>query len=86
MKYQGVLPAVKVTVGGLAIKLEPHIFQQLITREDLPVVHGIVGIFSKNHVYLTVHDGLTFFTKVERPLTGFQLVIETDSIHSYVTL
>ena len=86
MKYQGVLPAVKVIVGGLAIKLEPRIFEQLIIREDLPVVHGIIGVFNKNHVYLTVHDGVTFFTKVERPLTGFQLVIETDSIRSYVTL
>jgi hypothetical protein len=86
MKYQGLIPAMKVTVGGLAIKLEPHIFQQLVTREDLPIIHAIVGVFSKNHVYLTVHDGMTFFTKVEHPLTGIQVIIETDSLYSYVRL
>ena len=86
MKYKGLLPAMKVTVGGLAIKLEPHIFQQLVTREDLPIIHGMIGVFTKNHVYLTVHDGMTFYTKVEQPLTGFRLVIETDSFYSYLRL
>jgi hypothetical protein len=86
MKFQGLIPAVKVTVGGLAIKLEPHIFQQIISREDLPVVHGTVGIFTKKHVYLTVHEGLTFYAKVQNPLTGLQLVIETGHIQSYLRL
>ena len=86
MKYQGVLRSLRVTVGGLAIKLDPYFFQQLAVREGLPVVHGMVGIFSKYNVYLTVHDGMTFYTKVQDPLVGLQVVVEADSIQSYVRL
>lgn len=86
MKFKSILSASRVTVGGLAIKLNPYYFQQFAVREDLPVVHGMKGIFTKHHVYLTVHDGMTFYTKVEDPLPGLQVVVEADRIHSYVQL
>ncbi|MFX0167986.1 MAG: hypothetical protein ACFE89_01405 [Candidatus Hodarchaeota archaeon] len=86
MKFQGVLPASRVTIGGLAIKLDPYLFQQFVVREELPIVHGMIGIISKNHVYLTVHDGMTFYTKVQYPLSGFQVVVEAEKITSYVRL
>ncbi|MDO8056744.1 MAG: hypothetical protein Q6361_07780 [Candidatus Hermodarchaeota archaeon] len=86
MKFKGMLPASRVTVGGLAVKLDPYYFQQFAVREDLPVVHGIIGVFSKHHVYLTVHDGMTFYTKVEDHLPGLQVVVEADRIISYIRL
>lgn len=84
MKYQGTIQARKVTVGGLTIKLDPYIFQQLADREDLPVVHGIKGIFNKYHVYLTVHDGITFYTKVTKPLLDIRISFEAADLMSYV--
>jgi hypothetical protein len=86
VKFKGILAASRVTVGGLAVKLDPYYFQQFAVREALPVVHGMKGIFTKNHVYLTVHDGMTFYTKVEDPLPGLQVVVEADRIISYVQL
>jgi hypothetical protein len=86
VKFQGILPSSLVTVGGLAVKLDPYYFQQFVVREDLPVVHGIIGVFTKNHVYLTVHDGITFYTKVQNPLPGLQVVVEADKIVSYIRL
>ena len=32
MKYRGLIRARKATMGGLAIKLDPYIFQQLVER------------------------------------------------------
>jgi hypothetical protein len=86
MKYHGLIRARKATIGGLAIKLDPYIFQQLVDREDLPVVHGIRGVFNKNHIYLVVHDGMTFFTKVKDPLPGIRVRIEVDKLESYMQL
>lgn len=86
MKYRGLIRARKATMGGLAIKLDSYIFQQLVEREDLPVVHGIKGIFTKNHIYLTVHDGMTFFTKVKDPLPTIRVRVEVDELTSYVQL
>ena len=86
MKYSGVVPAERVVIGGLAVKLDPYIFQQLVEREDLPVVHGLKGIFNINHIYITIHDGMTFYTKVKEPIPGIRVSIETKSIRSYISL
>ena len=86
MKYHGLIRARKATMGGLAIKLDPYIFQHLVEREDLPVVHAIKGIFTKNHIYLVVHDGMTFFTKLKDPLPGIKVRVEVDELTSYVQL
>jgi hypothetical protein len=86
MKYSGVVPAQKVIFGGLAVKLDPYIFQQLAEREDLPVIHGLKGIFNINHIYITVHDGMTFYTKVKEPMLGMRVSVEADKIESYIRL
>lgn len=86
MKYSGVVPAERVVIGGLAVKLDPYIFQQLVEREDLPIVHGLKGIFNINHIYITVHDGMTFYTKVKEPIPGIRVSIEAKEIRSYISL
>jgi hypothetical protein len=86
MKTQSVIPAEKVTVGGMAIRLDPYIFEQLVGREDLAVIHGRIGYFTKWHVYLAVHDGMTFYSKVSKPLKLIRVSVESRIIESYVTL
>lgn len=86
MKYSDVVPAERVIIGGLAVKLDPYFFQQLVEREDLPVVHGLKGIFNINHIYITVHDGMTFYTKVKEPIPGIRVSVEAKNIQSYISL
>ena len=86
MKYSGVVPAERVIIGGLAVKLDPYFFQQLVEREDLPVVHGLKGFFNINHIYITVHDGMTFYTKVKEPIPGIRVSVEAKSIKSFISL
>ena len=50
--------------GGTLIELEPHRFVEFVSRykdRGIVVVHGMKGVFTKKHVYVTALHGLVFY-------------------------
>ena len=85
-----VIHAEKVTVGGLAVKLDPASFERLV-QDGKTIIHGLKSyrpFFRKKyfHIYLAVSGGLTFYTKVSEPLSHVPVHIETDWLFSYIKL
>ena len=78
--------AEKVTVGGLAVKLSPTAFRKIVVQQELTVIHGRTGIFTRSHVYLAVSGGITFYTKTAEPLPYLRVDIEARKIVRYISL
>ena len=56
--------ATTLKAGGTLIELEAHRFVEFVSRykdRGIVVVHGVKGIFSKKHVYITALHGLVFY-------------------------
>lgn len=68
---------------GAIITVDAENFQRVVRMAEAPlVVHGAAGIFSSKHAYVTSYRGLTFYTKVPKPLTfsaGVEM-IEADRV------
>ena len=63
--------AQKAYVGGVIIVLSNDEFLKLVRRlsgEEPVIIHGIVGTFSKHHVYVIPHKGVVYVTKSKDPL------------------
>lgn len=70
------VPAVtSAPVVTTRIELSSEEFQKLISlRENCIVVHSLVGILRKKHLYLTAIDGLVYFCNVDRPIILKQII------------
>ncbi len=56
--------------SGVIVRVEPRDFQQILERQERPlVVHATGGFFNTNYQYLTSYKGLAFFSKSETPLS-----------------
>lgn len=86
MKSSSTIPAEKVTVGGLAIKLDPYFFQKLVEQEGLTVIHGQKGFFTRWHIYITLNRGLTYYTKSIQPLDSLKIDVEAEKLVCYLSL
>lgn len=60
----------RVILGGPIVSVDSDYFVRLVSenRDKLLVVHAVVGVFSKTHVYATSYKGFTFVTKTKEPL------------------
>ena len=55
----------RVLVGGILIEVPPMEFQQLAAKLNGLVVTGVVGSFlTKQRIYLTPYNGITFYCKM----------------------
>ncbi|MFX1474596.1 MAG: hypothetical protein ACFFCO_03830 [Promethearchaeota archaeon] len=86
MKSSSTIPAEKVTVGGLAIQLDPYFFRKLVEQEELTVIHGTRGFFTRWHIYIALNQGLTFYTKSLQPLDFLKIDVEAEKLVSYISL
>ena len=72
----------RLIVGGILAEVNRATFLNIIERTKGVVIKGIIGIFNKKKLYLTVADGITFYCKVdmddELPITA----IETEKINT----
>ena len=66
----GASEQVHLILGGPIVSVDGDYFVRLVSenRDKLLVVHAVVGIFSKTHVYATNYKGFTFVTKTKEPL------------------
>ena len=57
-------------LGGPIVRVESDYFVRLVSdkRENFLVVHTVIGIFSKSHIYATSYKGFTLVTKTKDPL------------------
>ena len=69
-------------MGGVAVRLEPYDFIQLVEKERLTTFHGIKGSVSRWHIYLAVSRGVTFYVKDRDPLPKFRADVEVEKIYS----
>ncbi len=63
--------AQRVLVGGVIVVVDSSSFMNILSRlrdKDVMVIHGLVGVFSKTHVYLIPYQGIVFLTKSKDPL------------------
>jgi len=63
--------AQRVLVGGVIVIVDPMTFMNILSRlrdKGVMVIHGVVGLFSKTHVYLIPYQGMVFLVKSKDPL------------------
>lgn len=72
----------RLIVGGILAEVDRETFLNIVERTKGVVIKGIIGIFNRKKLYLTVADGVTFYCKVnmddELPITA----IETEKINT----
>ncbi len=55
--------------SGAIVKMDPSEFENILIREEKPiVVIAVGGLFSKHYKYLTSYRGLFFYSKSSKPL------------------
>lgn len=72
-----------IKASGTIVRVTPIDFQQLLNRQDEPlVVSARGGLFNSKWCYLTSYKGLAFFTKSPEALLlpGRALVVEAQSV------
>ena len=63
--------AQRVLVGGVIVIVDPMTFMNILSRlrdKGVMVIHGVVGLLSKTHVYLIPYQGMVFLVKSKDPL------------------
>ena len=63
--------AQRVLVSGVIVFVDSSTFMKILSRlrdKDIMIIHGIVGVFSKTHVYLVPYQGVVFTVKSKDPL------------------
>lgn len=61
----------KAQIGGVLVELDPKTFLNLMAglkAKGVLVIHGLTGVFSKEHVYLIPYQGAIFLTKSKTKL------------------
>ena len=61
----------RVLAGGVIIEVDPETFMKTHSRlkdKGVLVIHGVMGMLSKTHVYLMPYQGVVFLTKSSNPL------------------
>ncbi len=61
----------RVVIGGVLVYLDPYSFMniaQKLREKGVLVIHGVVGVLSKSHVYAAPYQGVVFITKSKDPL------------------
>jgi len=77
--------AQRMRLAGPLIKLDPAQFVSFVERfkeKGIIVVHGIAGIFSKKHVYITAYHGLVFYCET-RNLLPIRVDVEAKQLRIY---
>ena len=63
--------AQRVLVGGVIVVLDSTSFMSILSKlkdKGAMVIHGVVGLLSKTHVYLIPYQGMVFLAKSKTPL------------------
>lgn len=63
--------AQRVLVGGVIVVVDPASFMNILSRlkdKGVMVIHGVMGLLSKTHVYLIPYQGMVFLAKSKDPL------------------
>jgi hypothetical protein len=59
-----------IKASGAIVRVRPHDFMKLLSRQDEPVVvTARGGVFTPHYKYLMGYKGLVFFTQSPAPLT-----------------
>jgi len=72
-----------VRAGGTLVELSKNQFLDLIRRfgeKDFLVIHGMIGVLKKKHLYLTAINGITFICETAEELP-VRVDIEAKRLH-----
>jgi hypothetical protein len=72
MASQMAIQAYAAQVAGTSVEVSPEQFVEIIRRhldKGIIVAHGMVGVFTKSHVYVTGVQGIIFYCKTLDPLS-----------------